>query len=283
MTWRELLERATAALLARHEALIVLEEAAGTRFSALVASLDERASDEGIERFEQLLKRRTSGEPLQHVVGHWPFRHVDLLVDERALIPRPETEIVVEHVLCALERHRDADALLAVDLGTGTGAIACALVDENDDVKVIAVDTDERALQLAQLNVARLSHAKNARIELLRSDFYQSFPDALRGKVTVIVSNPPYLSCAEWHLLDPVVKDYDPKAALVSGETGLEAFEAVLRDAPQFLVKDGAVVLEIAPHQTRAVRELAQRSGAHSIEVHRDLAERERVLVARYR
>ncbi|HTW99704.1 MAG TPA: peptide chain release factor N(5)-glutamine methyltransferase [Acidimicrobiales bacterium] len=296
-TWAELLESAASALGDRAEARWVIEDAAGEGWSSLRARLSDPAPPPARQACEVLVERRLSGAPLQHVLGHWSFRTLDLLVDGRALVPRPETEIVVEHALAALDERaaaqacaeqtcaaRDsgapAAALLAVDLGTGGGAIACALVAERPGVRVVATDSSGDALALAAANVARLDPAAAARVELLEGDWYAALPAELAGRVDLVVSNPPYLAESELAGLEAVVAAHDPLAALVAGPEGTEAIASVVVGAPAVLAPGGVLVVEIAPHQAAAARAVAARAGARSSRVEPDLAGRERVLVA---
>jgi release factor glutamine methyltransferase len=232
---------------------------------------------------EVLVRRRLEGEPIQHLLSSWSFRSLELCVDRRALIPRPETEIVVEHALdaLALMRHVSSRALVAVDLGTGSGAIACSLVEENPDVHVVGVDISREALSLAAENRDRLRAEAAVRLELREGSWYEPLKD-LRRRVAVVVSNPPYVATREWDGLDPIVREFDPYGALVAGPSGLEAIEAVLSGAPALLVPGGLVVVEIAPHQADAARAFALGHGATAATVHLDLAGRPRCLVARW-
>lgn len=229
------------------------------------------------------MRRRLAGEPLQHVLATWSFRRLELAVDGRALVPRPETEVVAGHALAALaERRRGPGAAaVALDLGTGSGAIACSLVREDRHVSVVAVDRSEPALSLAAENRSRLEPAEAARLELRLGSWYEPVGE-LAGTVDVVVSNPPYLAAAEWPGLEPVVRDHDPRDALVAGATGLEAIEAVLAGALRVLRPGGAVVVELAPHQAEAARALARAAGASSVALHPDLAGRTRCLVASF-
>jgi release factor glutamine methyltransferase len=235
-------------------------------------------------RFERLVDRRTDGEPLQYVLGRWAFRTLDLMVDRRVLIPRPETEQVVEAALAELDRVA-ADRLscpMAVDLGTGSGAIALALVAERPGVEVWATDISEGALEVAAANLAGMGGRAATRVRLARGAWWDALPDPLRGRIDLVVSNPPYISSGEMTQLDAQVADWEPRAALEAGPTGLEAVGEVLNGASSWLRAGGAVVLEIAPHQVPAAVEMAQRSGFDDVHVRTDLAGRERALVARF-
>ncbi|MCU1488881.1 MAG: protein-(glutamine-N5) methyltransferase, release factor-specific, partial [Acidimicrobiaceae bacterium] len=192
---------------------------------------------------------------------------------------------VVEIALAVLEaaaKERHGRPLLALDLGTGSGAIACALVSRCEVVEVVALDRSIEALALAKENRRSLPEAAGERIRLVESSWYAGLGDELAGSVDLLVSNPPYLAESEWAGLDPVVRDHDPYGALVAGPTGLEAIEEVVSGAPSVLVPHGSVVLELAPAQAADAESLALAAGAASADVLSDLAGRPRVLRARW-
>ncbi|HXZ82843.1 MAG TPA: peptide chain release factor N(5)-glutamine methyltransferase [Acidimicrobiales bacterium] len=281
--WRDLLRTARASLGDANEAFVLAEEAAHVSRTELVLALDTvpRASDRA--RFQALVERRSRGAPLQHVVGHWGFRRLDLFVDGRALVPRPETEFTVEVALAELTRRRSfGEPALVVELGTGSGAIACSLVAELDSVSVVATDCSVRALEVAGVNRARLARNQANRVEFRLGDWYAALDPSIAGRVDLVVANPPYIAASEWYDLDPVVRDFDPPEALVAGETGREAIEKILRGASAWLARDAAVVVEIAPNQAPGAVAFAFECGARDVEVRRDLAGRDRVVVVRW-
>ena len=218
-----------------------------------------------------------SGYPLQYACGSWGFRHLDLLVDERALIPRPETEQMVEYAIAAastLDR-----PLIAVDLGTGSGAIACALATEIGGVTVHAVDASPEALSLAKRNAERTGSA----VEFHLGSWWEPLPDVLHGAVNLLVSNPPYVTDAEYGTLDRALYA-EPRTALVAGPSraghdGLGDLECIIDGAPAFLAPRAVVVLECAPHQCDDLAELARSLG--TVEIVQDLAGKNRGVVIR--
>ncbi|MBI2170239.1 MAG: peptide chain release factor N(5)-glutamine methyltransferase [Actinobacteria bacterium] len=239
-----------------------------------------------------MLERRLAGEPLQHVLGRWAFRRLELVVDHRALIPRVETEVVAEVALEEAVRQgaprraadgtggRAAGEFLVADLGTGSGVLALALVDELPTVEVWATDVSSDAMAVARANLAAVGLAAG-RVRLAQGSWFDALPDDLRGRLQVIVSNPPYVGADEFDELPPEVRDHEPREALVGGPTGIEALEEIVVGAPPWLAPDGALVCELAPAQaTRAVK-LAVAAGFAEAEVRPDLAGRDRVLVAR--
>lgn len=263
------------------EARWLIEEVADAPWpGALDAALEAGAQS----HFEKLVARRAAGEPLQYVLGHWAFRHLEVLVDRRVLIPRPETETTVEVALHELDRHRGAQeggACGAVDLGTGSGAIALCLVSERRALRLWATDASAAALEVARANVAALGGRPAARIRLLHGHWWDALPPDLAGRIDLVVSNPPYLSQAEMADLDPVVGDWEPPAALQGGDDGLRAVAEIVGAAGRWLAPGASLVVEIAPHQSAPALAMAGAAGLLDAQVRLDLAGRPRVLVAR--
>jgi release factor glutamine methyltransferase len=225
------------------------------------------------------------------VLGHWPFRELDLIVDERALIPRPETEWVTDVALAELDRLLASGARPRVlDLGTGTGAIALSIATERADhgVEVTATDRDPAVLELARLNQDRLTGRPGvARVRFRAGSWFDAVDDADAGTFSLIVSNPPYVDAHEWEFLDPVVRDHEPYGALVAAPgsdttPGFAEIERIVGQAGHWLGRPGVLVVEIAPAQAEAARRSAERSGSSEVTVLDDLAGRPRALVARF-
>jgi len=244
-----------------------------------------------------LAERRAAGEPLQYVLGTWQFRTLELEVDRRVLIPRPETEQVVEVALgelarIARERGGDPDPLICVDLGTGSGAIALSLAVEGPRtamaVEVWASDASTDALEVAGANLQGLMATDElaaGRVELVRGSWFAALPARLARRVDLIVSNPPYVTEAEYDTLDPVVREWEPVSALVAqrgrgGVAGMSDIEQVVAGAGLWLRPSGALVVELAPSQAYASIDAARRAGFSRVGTARDLAGRVRMLEA---
>lgn len=268
------------------EARWLVEEASGLPQSEWGGPATAR----GAARLTRMLERRLAGEPLQYVLGHWPFRGLDLIVDRRVLIPRPETEVVaevalVEAVRAGARRARDPwggtrPTYAVADLGTGSGALALALAAELPEAEVWATDRFPDALVVASANLAGAGMVAT-RVRLAEGVWYEALPEALRGRLRVIVSNPPYVAEAEFDALPPEVRDHEPRPALVAGPTGTEGLDVLVDGGLEWLEPGGALVLELAPHQAETSAERARRAGYASVDVYRDLAGRPRVLAAR--
>ena len=269
------LERA-GVLNARREATAIWAALAGTKPGDVWLRRDGEAPVGTEEVFRQAVRRRSSGIPFPYVVGHAGFRTLDLNVDPRALIPRPETEGLVELVLEWGKREGGRrKGGVAADIGTGCGCIALALAVEGTFDRVIAVESSPEAAALARENVARVAAATP--VEVREGDLLAPLAG---GRYRVIVANPPYLTAAEYDALDPAVRETEPRAALVSGSDGLEATARLLAGAGALLEPGGALFLEIDERRADAVQVLAQRHGWRRVGIHRDLFGRPRYAVA---
>jgi release factor glutamine methyltransferase len=259
----------------------MLEESVGRSWPGALELAPTRLTE---GRFRSMVERRVAGEPLQYVLGHWSFRNLDLMVDRRVLIPRPETEIVVEVALQELDLLRvEGRPPVAVDLGTGSGAIALALASERLGTEVWATDRSAEALDVASANLAGLGGRAATQVRLVRGDWWGALPADLTGAVDLVVSNPPYIAQHELADLDPVVSDWEPAGALVSGPSGLEDVHTILAGARPWLRPQATVVIELAPHQAETAVALAGAAGFHEVMVRKDLTGRQRALVARLR
>jgi len=281
-TWRELELQVRSRLGEAQEAVWLVQQAAGRTGGEWQADIDQPAPDRCLGFVEQMVRRREAGEPLQYVLGRWGFRHLDLAIDRRVLIPRPETEQVVEHAIAELTRLRLATGRppRVVDLGTGSGAIALSIAVEVAAAEVWATDASDGAVAVARSNIAGTGGMAATRVRVATGSWYEALPPELAGRIDLVVSNPPYLAEAELADLDPAVAAWEPAEALAAGPTGLEAIEVVVGGAPRWLGRPGALVVELAPPQAEAAVALALESGFDRAEVRPDLSGRPRALVA---
>jgi len=266
---REALDRAEARLAEagvptpRVDAQILLAHVLGETRSGLHANGRRGLTDAEGAELERLLARRLAREPLAYVLGEWGFRRLKLSVDTRVLVPRPETEVVVERCLA---RVRSIDEPRVLDVGTGSGAIALAIADEHPGARVTAIDASEHALAVARANAARTG----LEIELRRHDLFAGLPD---GPWDLVVSNPPYVRENEVAALEPEVRDWEPRAAVV----GEDATERVATAARSVLRPGGALVLETPGGHAEKVAAMLRELGYVDVRVTDDLAGLSRV------
>ena len=276
------LARSAAVETPQVDARRIVEAASGVSPAEFDNVLGEPVTTLTAARFHSMLERRNAGEPLQYVVGSWGFRTLDLMVDHRVLIPRPETEVVagwaVDEVVRLSEAVGPDREVVVVDLGTGSGAIALSVAVECPRSRVFATDVSAEALAVARANLAGLGQAA-ARVSLHEGDWFEAVPGALRGSVDVVVSNPPYIGAGEE--LPSVVADWEPPVALWSGPAGDEAVEQVIGGASRWLRPGGALVLEVASHRARESARVAAGAGFADVRVEQDLAGLDRVVIGR--
>lgn len=247
----------------------------------LYLDFDRPLKDEEVAGFRNLVRRRLKREPLQYITGHQEFWSLDFQVGPQVLIPRPESEVLVEQVIRLFEKGRlpEKDRPGILDLGTGCGALAVALAREIEGASVWASDISEDALDVARLNAER--HHVADRIIFRFGDLWEPF----RGenvRFDVIVSNPPYIASDAFHGLTSEVRDYEPRAALDGHGEGIFYIERILSGAADFLKPDGWVLIEMDPEQTPKALLMVEESGSYAeYERVKDYSHRYRVLMAR--
>jgi release factor glutamine methyltransferase len=257
----------------RLNAELLIGHALGLRRMQLYLQFERPLTEAELEKIRPLVRRRSQHEPLQYVVGETEFHGLRLKVDRRALIPRPETEQLVELVVgnCATPPAR------VLDLGTGTGAIALAFAQHFAEASVTAVDVSSEALALAAENAD--STGLVGRVRFLQGNWFDGVQRDER--YDLIVANPPYLSAQEVEAAPAEVREFEPALALVSGEEGLADLLTILRQAAQYLTAGGLLAMETGPGHHTALGEAATANGFSRTESHRDLAGRDRFFLAR--
>lgn len=267
---REALDAAADALTAagvddpRLDAEVMLAAAMGTDRAALYADPDSKMEPAAAREFAEMVRRRVRREPVAYILGRAWFRQLELVIDGRVLIPRPETELLVE---LAQDRQR------VLDVGTGSGAIALAIANERAGVRVTGIDSSPDAIQVARANAARAG----LEVEFLIADLI------VGGPYELIVSNPPYVREGEWDSLQPEISLYEPREALLGGDDGLDIIRDLIPAAADVLVRGGRLAIEVGQGQSRTVESLFERSGFTQVEAIRDLAGMPRVVTGRAR
>jgi release factor glutamine methyltransferase len=284
VTWRQLITEAADSLATHlggerlHEARWIVERVSGFTQAELIISGADPVSTRGVAHFDQLVARRCAGEPLQYVLGRWMFRQLDLFVDARVLIPRPETEMVAGYGIDHLRTY--GRPVRAADLGCGSGAIGLSVAVEVPTASVWLTDVSPDALDVTRANLAGLGRA-GARVSVHSGSWFDALPAQLRGTLDLVISNPPYVAPEE--VLPHEVIDYEPHVALYSDMTGGSPGDAhlvhLVDQVRQWLAPGGALVLEMSPHQTASIAQRCERLGFEA-RVETDLAGRPRAVVA---
>lgn len=274
ITWREMVKRTQDEVGERNIAQWLCEHASGCDADVFGDILDELVSERSAQHLHSMLARYAKGEPLQYVMGRWAFRRLDLLVDSRVLIPRPETELLVEHVTrYALQKIRDVGRGVTIaDLGTGSGAVGLSVLHELpfESAEVWMTDVSEDALHVARANAAGVGrNAVGARFS--HGSWYQALPADLQGSLDAIVSNPPYIATGDPLVGESVLK-WEPHSALFAGKDGLNDLRVVVSGATDWLVPGGLLAVEMGFTQATVVSQLFESVGFKNVSVHNDLA-----------
>ncbi|WP_105739041.1 peptide chain release factor N(5)-glutamine methyltransferase [Cronobacter dublinensis] len=256
----------------RRDAEILLGFVTGRTRTFILAFGETSLADDELTRLDALLARRVQGEPVAYLTGQREFWSLPLEVSAATLIPRPDTECLVEQALARLP----AAPCRILDLGTGTGAIALALACERPDCQVTALEVIPEAVALARRNAQRLGIDN---VTVLQSHWFSALTDA---RFSLIVSNPPYIDGDDPHLTQGDVR-FEPKSALVAPDAGLADLDAIITGARRFLENDGWLLVEHGWRQGGAVRELFTRAGYHGVETCRDYGGNERLTLGQYR
>lgn len=257
------------------DAEMLLSQALGVSRTELLMYSDKELEQVQIKNFDALVAERNAGKPVAYILGHREFYGREFMVDERALIPRPETEMIIDAAKRLLATVKEP---MIVDIGTGSGAIACTLQLELPNAEVAATDISEPALEVAHENAARL----RANITFSHGDLYQAFPDSLRGRVDLIVSNPPYLDPEQLTLeiKETHALKYEPANALTPGQDAFEVIQQLIDGAHDWLAPNGALLVEIGHDQGQQALDAAKKAfPQHEVQVKKDLGGFDRLLM----
>lgn len=262
---------------AAQEAMWLLEYALGVQSHQLVSEVERLVPPDAWTRAESLVTRRVAREPLQYLLGTQDFCGLEFSVSPAVLIPRPETELLIREVARYVESKPKA---VIVDVGTGSGCVAVTLASLLSGTRILAIDQSPEALAVAKANAAR--HGVGDKIEWLEGDLLAPLRERRpAGSVNVIVSNPPYISEADWAGLEPEVRVFEPRLALVGGQKGTEFHNRLLQDSREFLVPGGLLVMEIGQGQAPAVRQITEQVGGYAaLRMVEDAAGIERMVIA---
>lgn len=256
----------------------LLSNATGLSRVEIYMNFDRPLTPDELDLMRDGVRRRGAGEPLQYVTGEMPFRHIVLRCERGVLIPRPETEILVDAALEGVDAS-NADMPRVLEVGTGTGCIACSIAGEREQAIVVATDISPQAATLARRNEEALG--LGARVEIVECDLVDGVPEQLMGTFAVLVSNPPYIPSAVVPTLPMEVQGFEPGLALDGGQDGLNVFRRLLAVAPKILAPAGMLCVELFEENVHVAADLVRAEpGWSTVEVREDLTHRPRVLVA---
>jgi release factor glutamine methyltransferase len=262
---------------ARADARALLSDTLARDHAFLIAHSADELDPRALALFRERITRRAAGEPVQYITGRQEFYGLDFEVNPAVLIPRPETELLVETAL-ALLREGDAPPLVC-DVGTGSGCIPVALLHERRDARACGLDISPGALAVAARNAAR--HGVEARLTLLVSDCFDALDAAHASNFHMITSNPPYIAASDIPHLQREVREHEPRLALTPGGDGLSVIRRLIAEAPRFLDAGGHLLIEIGYHQHEAVARLVDENVWTLLDIRRDLQGIPRVVVLR--
>ena len=258
------------------EARIIVSQAAGKSMEKFMQGLSLYTADNIQRKVEEMVERRLRGEPVAYLTGRWEFYGLPIDVTPDVLIPRPETELLVDQAVAMLN-HNKMDARI-LDLCAGSGCVGCAIAHKLSAARVVMIDNSRAALAVCRRNVAM--NNLSMRATCVEADIFDS-PPMLVGSFDLIVMNPPYVPSADILGLDPSVRDFEPRAALDGGEDGLDYYRAFLKNWKSVLREGGAVIFEVGAGEAGQVMELLRQDAFRHVESYRDLNGIERVVAAR--
>ena len=249
--------------------------------SEIYLNSDRVLKDVEKAQLEKKIQKRIEKIPLQYINKHQEFMGMDFLVEKGVLIPRPETEILVEEVIRKLKNYKCSNSLRVADLGTGTGIIAVSIAKFIEDVIIYATDISKKSLQIALKNTQK--HGCKDKIIFLQGDLFEPFMGKIKkNSLDGIISNPPYIDSHDFESLPPEIKDNEPKVALSGGIDGLDYYRKIIKKSPQYLKKNGFMALEVGFNQSKIVKELIikENNFNQNIEITKDYLGIERVVIA---
>ena len=247
----------------------------------LYTGFDKPLTKREVDEFRMLLDRRLKHEPVQYIIGSTNFMGLELKVDSRVLIPRPETETLVEQVVFGCHELDDASKINIIEIGTGSGNIAIALAKYIKKSSITTIDNSGAALEVAKINIT--AHGVASRVTLREIDVFEPVDQLLLRRFDVLVSNPPYVPPDEWEGLRPEVRDYEPRNATADSKDGFEFYRRLVELAPYLLVDEGAVYVEVGFGQAPEVRRLMEAGHFSGVSVTQDLQGTNRVVKGRCR
>lgn len=283
-TWtiRELMKRAIEYLLnkefpeSRITVELLLAHALQCQRIELYTNFEKLITKQELSLFRELFERRLNNEPVQYIIGTTVFMGLPFVVDRRVLIPRPETETLVEQAMILCNKMAQEKVISILEIGTGSGNIAVSLAKFVKNSIVTTIDISEEALEVARRNVR--SHGVEEKVFVQQMDIFEPVDQLLRRRFDLFISNPPYVSSVEWETLRPEVRDYEPRTATCDGSDGYELYRRMIEIAPFLLIDGGTAMFEVADQMAFTVLSMMQDAGFRDLSAARDLQGMERVV-----
>lgn len=243
----------------------------------LYTNFDKPLNRQELATFRTLYERRLAREPVQYIIGTAHFMGLPFVVDQRVLIPRPETETLVEQAMVRCNALDGEKMISILDVGSGSGNVAISLAKFVKRCLVTSIDNSERALEVARLNAR--NHGVEEKVIFQHLDAFEPVDQLLRRRFDLLVSNPPYISSLEWETLQPEVRDYEPREALCDGADGYELYRRLIEIAPYLLLDSGTILVEVGDRMAFSVFSMMHDAGFYDLSVVRDLQGMDRVVV----
>lgn len=274
MEINELLRKSKIDLL---DSILVLCKLLNVDKSYIYTYGDEKLSTDLVDRFLELMEKRASGYPIQYILGEKEFMGLDFYIEEGVLVPRGDTEVLVEYIIKYIEEEYGEEELNLLDIGIGSGAISLSIANYCKNSRVLGIDISRTAIKVANINKRRFNLSN---VDFYRGDLFQALEGLnMEGQFNIIVSNPPYISKKDIESLDIQVKDFEPRLALDGGEDGLDFYRRITLDSKDFLIDGGLLIYEIGYDQGDLVKAILYKEGFQDISIIKDLQGHDRVVM----
>jgi len=281
LKWISKLFKSAGIINPERETEILLSYFLKTNRSEIYLNSDRVLKNKEKRQLEKMIQQRIKKVPLQYITKHQEFMGMDFLVEKGVLIPRPETEILIEKVIEKIKNKKSSSHLKIADLGTGTGIIAISIAKFIKDITIYATDISKKSLQLAFKNAQK--HSCEDKIIFLQGDLFGPFLGKIeKNSLDVITSNPPYVNLDDFKSLPPEIKDNEPEIALYGGVDGIDYYRKIIEESPKFLKRDGFIALEVGAGQAKIIKELILKENNYrkNVEIYKDYSGIERVVIA---
>lgn len=259
------------------DGILILSKLLNVDKSYIYTYGDREVSTDLMNKFSELMEKRILGYPIQYILGEWEFMGLNFYLEEGVLVPRQDTEILVEYIINYIEENYQKDNINILDIGSGSGAISLSIANYCKDTNVLGVDISDKAIKLANINKERFNLSN---VDFYKGDLFQGLEGLnMEEDFHIIVSNPPYISKEDIEALDVQVKDFEPRLALDGGRDGLDFYRKITPESKRFLRKNGLLVYEIGYDQGEVVRDILIKEGFKEVTIKKDLQGHDRMVI----